>query len=283
MDALPTAIVNWVGAFLPLQDVCSLALTCKRNHFCMLPHLRVAFAQQRLLPFWERYNGRRLFDASALDKNYFRLYNEDFSLYGEVLLTFLQHPEIKILFETNGRQVSLSVDGVHLMKEGKVASAPEEVRPVHKDELCTEVFTLSFDHDASRNRQRRKSKREADAAPSPSFQKKQRLHIQDLPKPMIVPEIFKRLEPLDLASVSLVCKQWNGYSEAHWRTEFINRWKFSFMSRNLPYTTPMVLTDGFSSWRHAYHSRKTRLYFGQNNGQPEILVHQKPLNQSWGQ
>jgi len=100
---------------------------------------------------------------------------------------------------------------------------------------------------------------------------------------MITPEIFKRLKPLDLASVSLVCKQWNEYSEVYWQAEFINRWKFSFMSRNLPYTTPMVLTDGFCSWRHAYHSRKTRLHFQENGNNTTIYVHQKPFNQSWGQ
>jgi len=293
METLPTAIVNWVGAFLPLQDVHSLALTCKRNHFCMLPHFRVAFAKRFVLPLWYDEKEAKL-KYHIIGERFIQVYGQVFNVYGERQPAFFSHPEIAKIFLVQHQQearqrvsrqvscrVSLTEYGLELVQE--VRCLEKQYLPSQHDRSTSVPTTSKKASNIGINRAKRAKKRAANELSS-QHNKKQRLYIHDLPKTIITPEVFEKLEPLDLSSASRVCKQWRDFSDVHlWKPRLVKRWQFSFMSRDLPVSTPLVLVDGFTSYREACISDKTRLYFGQNNGQPEILVHQKPLNQSWGQ
>jgi len=263
----------------------------------MKPYLRIGFAKKFLLPLW--YDEKEdKFTFTIIGDRFYELYGRTFNFHGEKQPVFFSNPEIARVFLVQSQQqkeakrkvsyqpsyyVSLTNFGLELLQEVRRPEIPEN-QQAEEDFIQSQISPVLL---VLHNREKREKKRAAKESKIPlSYRrnKKPRLHICDLPKTIITPEVFEKLEPLDLSSASRVCKQWRDFSDVHlWKPQLVKRWQFSFMSRDLPLSTPLVLVDGFTSYREACNSQKTRLYFGQNNGQPQILVHQKPLNQSWGQ
>lgn len=143
---------------------------------------------------------------------------------------------------------------------------------------CTKIFLRR--NTRSRNKKERAKKRKEVSLHVAEIieREKKKPHIESLPDEKFIMNIFPNLEPASLAAASEVCTRWRDMID--WNEAFTMRWKFAYMSRNLPLDT-LIELDGFPSLKQAYKSEKTRLYFAEDGEQKWVIVHDLPLNLSY--
>jgi len=117
-----------------------------------------------------------------------KLHGETFNLYGEGLEAFFSHPEIAKIFVAQYCRVSLTSYGLKLAQE--VGCTDKKLKPLSsEDKLGIKSQSFKKASNIGINQARRGKKRAAKESLSDQHHKKPRIHIHDLSKTIITPEV----------------------------------------------------------------------------------------------
>lgn len=112
--------------------------------------------------------------------------------------------------------------------------------------------------------------------------KKRKINIEDIPKEVMIGSIFSTLDCFELAAASQVCSSWKNATEYDplWKNLLTVKWAHGFLERDVSLATPIVL-DGISTYKEAFTSKQTRVYFDHDGVNPVVVAHNLPLHVSY--